>query len=265
MRTIAILNFKGGVGKTVTTATLACLLAKRKKRVLAIDADSQGNLSQYFGVEPTEDDTCTTMELLTSGAGYYPDFVTPTCIDDVDVIPADIRLLAADVDATVRGETHRDAIEGLREALEEDAGDPDGYDYLLIDCPPALSTACAAALIAADEVIIPIRLDAFSTGGMSNLVFQITNMRRINPRLRVRGVLVTQYTRTEEERQALEVLRGSQLPVFETVIRFSKRVCAGTFAKMPLVEFSPWCAAAQDYRDLTEELLREDGDGHGKA
>ena len=135
------------------------------------------------------------------------------------------------------GETHREAIEDLRGGPGRDAGDPDGYDYLLIDCPPALSTACAAALIAADEVIIPIRLDAFSTGGMSNLVFQITNMRRINPRLRVRGVLVTQYTKTEEERQALEVLRSSQLPVFETVIRFSKRVCAGTFAKMPLVEF----------------------------
>lgn len=265
MRTTAILNFKGGVGKTVTTATLACLLAKRGYRVLVVDADSQGNLSQYLNVEPSVDDTCTTMELLTFGAGYYPDFVTPTSIDNVDVIPSDIRLLTADVDATVQGEANRAAIESLRISIEEDAGDPDSYDYMLIDCPPALSAACSAALIAADEVIIPVRLDAFSTGGMSNLAFQIANMRRINPRLRVRGVLVTQYTRTEEERKALDVLRSSQLPVFKTVIRFSKRVGAATFARMPLVEFSPWCAAAIDYRELAEEILGEDGVVNGKS
>ncbi len=88
------MNFKGGVGKTVTTATLAYLLAKQGKRILLIDGDSQGNLSMSFGIDAEEG--ADTLALLTEGAGYYPEFVTPTVYDGIDLIPSDINLLAAD-------------------------------------------------------------------------------------------------------------------------------------------------------------------------
>ena len=87
MKTIAVLNFKGGVGKTVTTATLAYLLAKQGKRILLIDGDSQGNLSMSFGIDAEEG--ADTLALLTEGAGYYPEFVTPTVYDGIDLIPSE--------------------------------------------------------------------------------------------------------------------------------------------------------------------------------
>lgn len=148
MKTIAVLNFKGGVGKTVTTATLAYLLAKQGKRILLIDGDSQGNLSMSFGIDAEEG--ADTLALLTEGAGYYPEFVTPTIFDGIDLIPSDINLLVADRHMAQSGVGRMQrAIADLRDAIEEDADQDNAYDLILIDCPPALSAACTAALAAA--------------------------------------------------------------------------------------------------------------------
>lgn len=254
MRTIAILNFKGGVGKTVSTATLAYLLAKQGKRILLIDADSQGNLSMSFGIDAEEG--ADTLALLTEGAGYYPEFVTPTGFEGIDLIPSDINLLTADRLMVQSGVGRmRQAIADLRDAIAGDADQGGAYDLILIDCPPALSAACTAALAAADDVIIPIRLDYFSTGGMANLVEQLRYMRSMNPRLSVMGVLVTQFTHMPDEKAALEGLRSDALPVFDTVIRFSKAVPSATFQKVPLPVARPYCAASRDYGALVKEIM----------
>lgn len=254
MKTIAVLNFKGGVGKTVTTATLAYLLAKQGKRILLIDGDSQGNLSMSFGIDAEEGSD--TLALLTDGAGYYPEFVAPTTYDGIDLIPSDINLLAADRAMAQSGVGRMQrAIADLRDAIEEDADqDNDAYDLILIDCPPALSAACTAALAAADEVIIPIRLDYYSTGGMANLAEQLRHMRAMNPRLSVLGVLVTQFTHMADEKEALAAIRSGPLPVFETVIRFSKAVPSATFQRVPLPAARPYCAASKDYAALVKEI-----------
>lgn len=267
MKTIAICNLKGGVGKTVTTANVAYILAASySKRVLLIDGDSQGNLSQYFGVTPEEG--FTTVDLLERGADYYPDFVTPTKVPGIDIIPADMSLMDADVDAIKDGRCNLQAIADLRDCIDEDnqAAEKDGipgdYDYILIDCPPAFSAASTAALTAADEVIIPIRLDAFSTAGMAELTAQIRNMQRINERITLGGLLVTQYTKTPEEQDVLAYLREkSGLPVYKKIIRYSKRVSASTFAKQPLPEFSPRSAAARDYKRFVDELVMLESGG----
>jgi len=261
MKTIAVLNLKGGVGKTVTTANVGHILAvSYGKKVLLIDGDSQGNLSQYFGVTPEEG--ATTVDLLESGAGYYPDFVTATDIPDIDIIPADMSLMDADVDAIKDGRCKYQAIVDLRDAIETDNTQERIYDYILIDCPPAFSAASTAALMAADEVIIPIRLDAFSTEGMGQLSAQIRNMQRINERIKLGGLLVTQFTRTTEEQNALAFLRDrSGLPVYKRIIRYSKRVSASTFARQPLAEFSPGSAAARDYKRFVDELVTAENGG----
>ena len=162
MRTTAIFNLKGGVAKTITTAAMADILAiDHKKRVLVIDADGQGNLSQYFGVDAQEG--ASTLDLLQgTHEPVYSDWVTPARPDvDIDIIPADMTLMYADIEA-FEGRLHsRHAMEELRQSIEEDAQSPDAdaraaaYDYMLIDCPPAFSAASAAALIAADDVVIP--------------------------------------------------------------------------------------------------------------
>lgn len=265
MKTIAIFNLKGGVGKTMTTAAMAdCLAAGHGKRVLLIDADQQGNLSQYFGTAAEEGGDL--LALLQGGnEPYYPDFVTPAR-PGIDIIPAGMGLMYADVDAIRDGRCNLNAIEDLRGAIAEDAacGAPGAYDYILIDCPPAFSAASAAALTAADEVILPIRLDAFSTAGVAELTAQVANMRRLNHRLHIAGILVTQYQRTEMEDTALPLLaERSGLPVYRTRIRQSPRVGAATFARESLLAFSPHCGAAKDYRRFVKEFLEREGNGHG--
>lgn len=123
------------------------------------------------------------------------------------------------------------------------------YDYCLIDCPPAFNAASSAALIAADEVLIPVKLDAFALEGMANLLQQIQNMRRINPQLRVLGLLPVMWYKSEETLQAERVLRDAELPVL-TRIRRSDRVDAMTYAQAPLISVSPRCGPCQDYRAL---------------
>lgn len=252
MKTIAIINMKGGVGKTTTTLNAASILARDyKQRVLLIDADPQGNLSQSLRVDTT-DSLCTTLELLTRGAGYYPDFVSESDTDQIDIIPADIRLLSADVAAFRDGRANLTAMSDLRDVLVED----DAYDYLLIDCPPSFSAGTMAALAAASEVVIPIRLDAFSTAGMTQLMVQVENMRKINPALRVAGLLITMYRPTELSIQAEHYLRSDgRFRVFASVIRYSDRVGDSTFAQNALPSFSPRSAACVDYRRFVREYL----------
>ncbi len=260
------------VAKTITTAAMADILATQyRKRVLVIDADAQGNLSQYFGVSAQEG--ASTLDLLQgTHEPVYSDWVMPARPDvAIDIIPSDMTLLYADVDVYEGRFTSRHSMEELRAAIEEDAQSSDedaraaAYDYMLIDCPPAFSAASAAALVAADDVVIPIRLDAFSTAGMADLITQITNMQRVNPRLRVAGILATQYTNTEESIEALKYLQQSSLPVYKWPIRRSERVSAATYARVPLIQFSPHCAAARDYRLFVKEYMaQEGGDGNGE-
>ena len=247
MKTIAILNLKGGTAKTVTAATMArCLSAEHDKQVVMIDADQQGNLSQYFGVADASD-YCNTWQLLREGAGYWPDFVTRVG-PNLDLIPSGMELAQADLPNSGARVTE---IEELRTVLAED-----GVDFLIIDLPPSLGLASQAALLAADEVIIPIRLDVFSTAGMAELTRQVDSMRSVNPRLRVAGILGTQFQRTAEEREIHRLLAlESGLPVFRTVIRMSPPVPKSIAAAESILTFSPHCGASKDYRAFVREYL----------
>lgn len=247
MKTIAILNLKGGTAKTVTSATMArCLAEEHDMQVVLIDADQQGNLSQYFGVTDTSD--CgNTWTLLTEGAGYWPDFVTPINAN-LSLIPSGMELARADLPNSGARVTQ---IDDLRMALAEDV-----VDYMIIDLPPSLGVSTQAALLAADEVIIPIRLDLFSTAGMAELTRQVDSMRQINPRLRVAGILGTQYQRTAEEREIHRLLAlESGLPVFRTLIRMSPPVPKSIAARESVLTFSPYCGASKDYRAFVWEYL----------
>lgn len=247
MKTIAVLNLKGGTAKTVTSATMArCLSAEYDMQVVLIDADQQGNLSQYFGVTDTTD--CgNTWTLLTEGAGYWPDFVTAINAN-LSLIPSGMELARADLPHSGARVTQ---IDDLRMALAEDT-----VDYMIIDLPPSLGVSTQAALLAADEVIIPIRLDLFSTAGMAELTRQVDSMRQINPRLRVAGILGTQYQRTAEERQIHRLLEmESGLPVFQTLIRMSAPVPKSIAARESVLTFSPHCGASKDYRTFVREYL----------
>lgn len=253
MRTICILNLKGGVAKTATTVNMAAILSHDYgKRVLVVDADSQCNTSEFFGVSGIEG---TLADVLRSkpddglGAWYC---IAQSNYNGVSVLPADDSLMDLDLTKVEGKELYISCLRDLREAT-------DVFDYMIIDCPPAFNAASAAALLAADEVIIPIKLDAFSLRGMSNLMQQIANMRKINSNLKLAGILPTMWYRSDKIIEAEELLRNSAFNVFPHIRRTNK-VDDMTFAQEPLIATSPRSAAAVDYRKFVKVLVEGGAD-----
>lgn len=255
MRTTAILNLKGGVGKTATTVNMAAILAADYgKSVLVVDADSQANTTEFFGGKAPN--ACSFADLLRRDELRPPlrSVIGGTVFEGVGLLAADEGLMDLDLSAV---KSNTADVTCLRRYLSESV-ETGVYDYVLIDCPPAFNAACAAALLAADDVIIPIKLDAFSLRGMANLMRQISNMRAINPQLRLAGLLPTMVYKSEQISAALETLRASQLFVFPS-IRKTNKVDDMTFAQRPLIESSPKSAACIDYRRFVGAYVAQEG------
>ena len=253
MRTTAVLNNKGGVGKTVTVVNVAAILARlHGKRVLVVDADSQGNTTEFFGGLHEGAETFATM-LRRCSAG---DPAVPTAVKGVDLIGADDSLMDLDLSSIKSGSSDPNC---LKSYLQQHAA---RWDFVLVDCPPAFNAAAAAALLAADDVVIPVKLDAFSLRGMANLTRQVRNMARINAQLRVAGVLPTMWRAEDAIKDAERKLRESDLPVYPH-IRASSKVDVSTFRQRPLIYSSPTSAATVDYKRFVTRYLAQGGEQHG--
>ena len=249
MRTLAIMNMKGGTGKTVTAINLAAdLAAIYEARVLLIDADSQASLTEFVGLDA---------DILRGKAiaGGVADLLRgleavpqPTTLQGVQLLAADSSLIELDVTAAKHGVADPDA---LRRWLKDWKNE---WDYVVIDCPPAFSAAAIAALIAADEVVIPMKLDAFGIRGMANLTAQVKNMRRLNPGLMVAGILPTMFYASPQMFDAEKLLRSSGLPCFHH-IRRSNMVDDSTFSQKPLIVASPKSAACRDYKIFCRDVV----------
>lgn len=249
MRTIVICNLKGGVAKTATTVNLAAILARDyAKRVLVVDGDSQGNTTEFFGAIDAPLTLADALRAERGGADIAMQAIRSSSFEGVDILPGDDSLM--DLDLT-KVELQSVSATVLRELV-----DKVDYDFCIIDMPPAFNAASAAALLAADEVIIPIKLDAFAIRGMVNLMRQIQNMTAINPRLKVAGCLPTMWYKSETMMMAETALRGTGLRVFPHIRRTDK-VDEMTFAQEPLLICSPKSAAGVDYRRFVSAYLRE--------
>jgi len=260
MRTISVINLKGGVGKTITTVNMAAAMAARGLRVLVIDADAQANTTRFFGLKPTE---CSSLsEILKGFGGCWYDFVYATNCDGVDMVPGSIDLIEADI-ASVQDGGAAGTITDFLDAIEEDAdtarkdGNPNfiDYDFVIIDCPPSFTASSVAAIAASDDVIIPVKIDAFALEGLSELTKQIDGLRSIRPNVRIAGVLVTMWHNCDVCVQGEELLHSAAMPMFRQHIRRCDKVDQSTFEKLPLAKCSPNCAAAIDYKAFTAEYL----------
>ena len=252
MRTMAIMNLKGGTAKTVTAInTAAILAADHAQRVLLIDADSQANLTEFVTNDRKNSLTIGGTADLLRGTGAVP---VPTTIQNVKLLAADETLMALDLTAAGSGAVDPMA---MADFLSRD-GIADRFDWCIIDCPPAFSASAMAALIAADEVVIPMKLDAFGIRGMANLMEQVRNMRKVNAELTVAGVLPTMFYPNDSQREALQNLRTalkeSGVRCFHH-IRRSVKVDDMTFAQTPLIYSSPKSGATRDYRLFVRDLL----------
>lgn len=261
MRTIAIINLKGGVGKTTTVINMAAILAMSGRSVLCADCDPQANLTAFFGVRDAERTcSCTMAELLDPEADgrsdVIEDYIIETAIPGVSLIPASIELIRADIASVYRGKGARALSDALLSLLDtEIEGGEAPYDYVLLDCPPSFTAASVAAIAAADDIIIPVEADAFAISGMATLIRQIESVRHIRPSIRVAGALITKWHRTAAVIQGEAALRGSSVPVFDTVIRRSDKVTESIFQARSLEDYSRRSAAAQDYRRFVAEYL----------
>lgn len=254
MRTIAVINLKGGTGKTVTTISLATILVERyHKRVLIVDCDGQANLTSFYIPDAASEDMLTVANVL---EGTHE----PLWSDNVAgirpglfVLPGSADLYRLDLAAIQQGNASLTALRGFVEAVAED----EEIDVVLFDCPPGFTAASTAALIAASEVIIPVLMDGFSVEGMAEMTRQIDSMRQVNHRLKVSGVLINQWHRCDVVEQAEKLLRSMPLPVFEQVIRRTDKVAESTFAKQPVTTHSVTSAASRDFVALAEEIFGE--------
>lgn len=255
MRTTAILNLKGGVGKTATTINLATILAKEYgKRVLVIDADAQHNTTDFFEVDAAESKVLTvTQHLLREPTGGTLSRIAYGY--RIDLIPADDQLMDLDLTKAGAGDLDLFWIRNFR--FESGKTLDQAYDFCIIDCPPAFSAASAAALIASDDVIIPMKLDAFSISGMANLTQQVANMKRINPKLKVAGILPTMWYSHPSIREAEKVLKESGLTVFSH-IRRSPTVDRMTFSRQALIDGHRNSSALLDYESLADQYIEQE-------
>ena len=249
MRVISIANFKGGTGKTVTACNMAAIMAGLGKRVLLVDADPQHNATAFFKA-----DGATLTEILEGLAEpYWPDVVTPSGREGLDLVGADMGLLRLDLAAIANGSS--EAIRRMADfigVLKED----DAYDFVIFDCPPSFTAASVAALMQTDDVILPTRVDAFSQAGIRELIGQIKSLGRLSAGVRYH-VLITMADRTNLCRQGTQLLRESGLNVFRAEIRDCVKVGESTFAREPLIDYAPKATATLDYRAATLEYLEE--------
>ncbi len=247
-RAIAIVNQKGGVGKTTTTVNLGASLAMLGRRVLIVDIDPQGNTTSGFGIDKRSLEQDIYSVLLADVPAA--DAIVATSVPMLDLLPATLGLAGAEIElvAASARETR------LKTAL---AGISAGYDYVLIDCPPSLGLLTLNALTAASEVVIPVQAEYYALEGLSQLTQVVERVRAaLNPRLRISGVLVTMFD--GRTRLAMEVLDevNAHFPrqVFRTQIPRNVRLSEAPSYGKPVALFDPKSRGALAYFALAREV-----------
>ncbi len=253
-RVIAMCNQKGGVGKTTTSINLGAALAELGRKVLLVDFDPQGALSVGLGI-PTHDLDVTIYNLLVEPGHDIRDVVQQTRTRNLDLVPANIDLSAAEVQLV--GEVAREMVLArvLRRVMDD-------YDVIIIDCQPSLGLLTVNALTAAHGVVIPLECEFFAMRGVALLVETIDKVTdRLNPRLTIDGILATMFDgRTLHSREVVRsVVDHFQDRVFHTVISRTVKFPDATLAAEPITAYAPSHGASDAYRQLARELIWRGG------
>ncbi|QIE56287.1 ParA family protein [Pikeienuella piscinae] len=255
---VAIANQKGGVGKTTTAINLATALAATGRRTLLIDLDPQGNASTGLGFEASQRKP-STYELML-GDVSLESVTRPTAIPNFSLAPSIVDLSGVDVD--LAGRPNRS--QRLRNAIfpSETASLANGYDEILIDCPPSLNLLTVNAMAAAHAVLVPLQCEFFALEGLSQLLNTIERVRRnLNPRLAVEGIVLTMYDRRNNLSSQVEadVREALGALVYETVIPRNVRLSEAPSHGVPALIYDQVCAGSQAYQFLAAEFIRRKG------
>lgn len=256
MKTISILNLKGGVAKTFTAANMAYELWRRGYKVLLLDNDKQGNLSKAYGRYDAESVAPIT-KLLSDEWEQAAVLIQRTDYEGIDIITANMSLFGATWNLTKEeseNQTERYKrllsvpVLGYGWAAIDYIPIEQAYDYCIIDNPPDIGLNVVNALAITDEVIVPVKVDEDALEGLDIVAGQIEEAKAFNERLRLLGVLVTVYQNTDGEAAGVEWLGQQGKYDILGIIKYSKKVAENSFMRKPIYEYSPCCGAAQSYK-----------------
>ncbi|WP_029201233.1 ParA family protein [Oribacterium sp. NK2B42] len=256
-RIIAITNQKGGVGKTTTAINLAASLAEANQKILLLDFDPQGNATSGFGIEI--DDTENTIYNVLTEECSMDEAILVDVIDNLDLIPSDMNLAAADIEF-VSQEDKNLILKNLLTPYKNK------YDYIIIDCPPSLGTITVNALTAANSVIIPIQCEYYALEGLNQVLNTISIVQQgLNTDLVVEGIVFTMYDgRNKLSQQVVETVRENYNGnIYDTLIPRNVRLAEAPSHGLPITLYESSSTGADSYRKLAAEVMSKGDEIYG--
>ena len=248
---IAIASQKGGVGKSTTAINLSACLAEKRKKVLIIDIDPQGNTTSGFGIDKDELEN-TVYELLL-GESSLEECIMPLEIKNMAIIPSNVNLAGAEIEL-LNSEGKEYILKKKIEEIDEN------YDYIIIDCPPSINVLTLNALTTANTVLIPIQCEYYALEGLTQLMRTIKLIQeRLNSDLSIEGVVFTMYdSRTNLATDVVDNVKNN-LPhkVFKTIIPRNVRLAEAPSHGLPIIYYDGKSVGAKSYRSLAKEIIRE--------
>ena len=254
---ISVINQKGGVGKTTTVINLAAGLTMKGKKILVIDLDPQGNATTGLGLSNTENPELTIYSVL-NGNKKISEVIQPTKFENLNLITSNVDLSGIEVETA--GDSRR-AFK-LKDELTAIFNDSEPfYDYILIDCPPSLSLLTIMALVASDELVVPLQTEFFALEGLTQLMKTIERIRsNLNPTLSIRGILLTMYDKrnklsSQVEQEARNYFKAK---VYQTVVPRNVRLSEAPSHGVPVLLYDKSCPGSKSYFMFTDEFLNQD-------
>lgn len=251
MKTVAVINQKGGVGKTTTSISLASELAASGNRVLLVDLDSQGNATSGLGYKAGDKDTNVITDLASDGVGLSD--VVVEVSSSLDLLPGGSRLASFSQD--IADVEHKESfVKGLLAGME--------YDYAILDCPPSLGQMTVNALTASTDVLIPVQAEYYALEGLGQLLQLIDRAKAtVNPELEVLGIAITMYdkrnTLAKDVKSQLDQHFGDK--VFETIIPRNVRLAEAPSHGQAIRDYDKWSRGARAYKALAKEVVARHG------